>query len=93
MEIHTTNEIVLNWLDGLSKIYAKYEQQQSSENLSMLLGYISSTAVVKKTLNTELLGNPEGFREKIEKMLEEESKYGDTERYNTLEDVLQLINN
>lgn len=44
------NETVLNWLDGLSKLYAKYEQQESSENLSMLLGYISSTSALIKVL-------------------------------------------
>ena len=53
MKIQTTNESMLNWIDGLSKLYAKYEQQPSTENLSMLLGYISSTSVIKKILNTE----------------------------------------
>ena len=56
MKIPETNEAILNWIDGLSAYYAKYEQQPSSQNLSMLLGYISSTSVIKKILNTELLG-------------------------------------
>ena len=59
MKIPETNEAILNWIDGLSRIYARYDNQPSSENLSMLLGYISSTSVIKKILNTELLGKAE----------------------------------
>jgi len=51
-EITSSPVEVLNWLDCLSKIYAKYEQQPSSFNLSMLLGYISSIRVVKEFLIT-----------------------------------------
>jgi hypothetical protein len=50
---------IYNWLDGLSKLYAKYNAQPSTENLSLLLGYISSASVVKNFLNTELLGKSE----------------------------------
>jgi hypothetical protein len=48
------NKEIYNWLDGLSKLYAKYEAQQSTENLSLLLGYISSASVAKNFLNTEI---------------------------------------
>jgi hypothetical protein len=51
------NKEIYNWLDGLSKLYAKYDAQQSTENLSLLLGYISSASVVKNFLNTDGLAS------------------------------------
>lgn len=51
MEEEVNNKVLLDWIDGLSKCYSRYENQPSTENLSMLLGYISSSTVVKGIIN------------------------------------------
>lgn len=50
-------EALLSWIDGLSHFYAKYENQPSNENLSLLLGYISSSSFLMKS-SKELETNP-----------------------------------
>ena len=61
------------------------------EGMARLEGYNEALAFVEVALPSLVEYIYADLREKMEKLLQEEARYGDTERYDTLMEILELL--